>query len=177
MRRRTVNGGFALVEVVVAGSILIVLMGLCALVIHALLQAEKSGRSLLAEEATLARLGREFRRDVHEALAVDPQPDGDASVGPVTLREPEGRQVSYRVEDDALVVTRSKGDADDEPRSRTYRLPRRGTPRLAVVPGPGSRAMVRLEFADDPEKPSFHDARIEAVVGRDHRFEPGGETP
>jgi prepilin-type N-terminal cleavage/methylation domain-containing protein len=171
------RSGYTLVEMLVVIAMTTLLLGLCAGLIHTLVGVDRGGRSHLAEAESLARLARQFRADVRAAIAVAPSAGEPGRGIPLELALPEQRRVAYRVDASAVVrVVQQEGHARRQDR---FRLPRRSAARLMVERDHGA-TIVSLVF-DRELGPSgsaaLRASRIDAALGRDHRFEGGGGKP
>jgi prepilin-type N-terminal cleavage/methylation domain-containing protein len=161
--------GLSLVEMIVAMTVGAALMGIAVTTLHVLMRAETRGESRMAESASIMRLAEQFRRDVHAAIGrLD-----DAKAGTWRLDMGDGRVVEYTAGPGKVVRrqwTKERADCEE-----SFSLPeecaatitgnnhtRQPVVCLLVAPARGSLSAAR-------------ELRIEAVLGRDHRFEAMGE--
>jgi hypothetical protein len=141
-----------------------VLLGIAVSVIAVLMRVERTGREQLHQDAVTVRLAEQFRDDVHAATRLIPAEAGKKGPWQVIL-SPE-RTVTYRVLPEA--VERDETVAGKVVRHESYTLPAGWSVHLIVPakeqPPLASLIVVSLGTSKD------RDVRIDAVVGRDHRF-------
>ncbi|MBX6314322.1 MAG: hypothetical protein IRY99_15625, partial [Isosphaeraceae bacterium] len=168
MRRRR---GTSLVETMVVIATGGLVLGLCVILIQALLKLDRAGRSHLVEGMTLARLARDLRRDARAATAAEVKA-GDA--GPETrlaLTLPSGRSIEYQIQ--ARGLAREGKDDWGLPLVESYPLrPSQGS-RWSVEREEGRpRVALLLRFgASEGEPGGWRSVRMEGRLGSDHRFE------
>jgi len=123
-----------LVEVMVIITILSVVLAASTTTLAALLKLERQFRRDAEQSTMLARLGAQFRGDVHQAK--------DAAVGEdCVLTWPDGRAVRYAAGDREITREVRRGDAVEHRDS--FRLPAPAAVNLAKVEQPGG-SLVRL---------------------------------
>jgi hypothetical protein len=171
---RRVRRGMTIIELILVMSTLILVLGLCTGLIHAVLRLDRTGRSYVVETTTIGRLSRQFRGDVHAATRVRPSGGvGDLAPG-LELVLPGDRTVRYQSRDRSLVRTQQHGEVLE--RREIYTLPFCPAPQFAVETPPGQTwASLRLPRSTQPgTNPGpdrlYHELTIEAAVGRDQRF-------
>jgi hypothetical protein len=156
-----------------------VMVGLSATLIHFLLGAEREAQRAVRFNRSVARLSETFRADVHaagrvELLAAEP----DKSVL-LLAGAGGGREVRYEV--DSHHAARVESDEGRQTHQETFFFPPRSTIRFSQRP---NQTLLRLEIempsgnsSDEPQAgtdPPGHFLRrltVEALPGRDHRFE------
>ena len=197
MRKRL---GFTLMEMVVVIAVTTVLMVLAAGLLQTLFRVQQGGRERFQHHASLDRLARQFREDVHAAeglaaegaggpievgqvVQVPPRPSApDAKKTPDPLPQdpkkpprwrlglPGGRTVQYLVQDETVV--RSEREGDKPVSQETFLLP------------PGAEVEVRLRGDKRPPLAALRVSvnaeagtslpppvlLVEGVLGLDHRF-------
>ncbi len=153
------RSGYALIEVLVLISLVTVMLGLCAGIIHLLLKLDRGGRASSELAADLSRLATDFRVDAHAAVSIEK----------MTLKLPDGRTVEYLVRPGDIVRTLRQGD-----KVKHYDLYRR--PTNADVRIESSRdgattfaSLVIDRPLDGKEDSLYRDFRIEAELGQDQR--------
>ena len=170
IRAPSTHRAYALIEMVLAiGSIAIVL-GLCAGLLHVLLRLDRTGRAHLVETATIGRLARQFRQDVHAArqARIDGGPDGAANLD---LKLAGDRRIVYEARERALLRTEQQGTTVQ--RRESYTLPFCRAGRFRVRAGDGkvwvSLELVRAIASAGETSPESlrHDLQIEALTDRD----------
>ncbi len=119
VRRR----GFTIVELLMLISILSVILGISVIQIQLLMRLDQDGRARTEQSTNWERLGRQLRRDVHEARSAERFVEDDLSglrIAPGNASS--GRTIEYRVEPPRIVrVEQIKG----QPAIReTYVFPR-----------------------------------------------------
>jgi prepilin-type N-terminal cleavage/methylation domain-containing protein len=166
--------GHTLVEVLVAMFVFSSLLSLGFALLHTLLKLEDHGVAHAEAVSATWRLGRTFRSDVHRAESVDPVAAGSRAAA-ITLRGPGERVVRYQLDRGRIVrVVEERGVVES---NDAFRVPmgtagfevddEGGFERLTLV---FDRRVTRRKRGDARE------LRIEALVGLDRRFAPGG-TP
>lgn len=167
--------GFSLIEMVAAIGVISILTGLSVTLIHSLLRVERIERAALVQQNTLVRLSREFRQDVREARATEPSGDVAEPLTNIVLQSSAGDAVEYRIRNDSVVRTWRR--AEKAERTETFKLPSGATAHLMVSRKPG-QAVVSLLIdrkAGKRGEGESREFRVDARVGRDHRFEAAGE--
>jgi hypothetical protein len=152
---RRARRGYALVEIVLAIGTVAIVLGLCAGLLHVLLKLDRTGRSHVAETATIGRLARQFRQDVHAAATAKPGPRGEN----LELRLPDDHTIVYETHERAL--TRVDQEGATPRRRETYSLPSCPASGFEVSERDG-KVWVRARL-----RRGLHDLAIEAVAGRD----------
>ena len=153
--------GFSLIEMLVVITVSAALLGICTSILHLLMRSERAGRDHLHQATSAARLARQFRNDVHAAIT--PPAPGDAARPGWRFELAPGQTVVYRIEPGR--VDRTEWERQKLRRQESYDLPAGDTARIEP---PGHQrpatACLLLPQANRAE------LRVEAVVGRDHRF-------
>ena len=164
--------------VLAIGAVAIVL-GLCGGLLHVLLRLDRTGRAHLVETATIGRLARQFRKDVHAAR--EPRAGGDAGAAAnLDLALSGDRRIVYEARERALVRTEHHGATVE--RRETYTLPFCRDSRF-LVRGTDGQVWVSLELRRAIAKENEtgprslrHDLQIEALAGKDEGRLPLRET-
>jgi hypothetical protein len=162
-----------MIEVVLAVFLVSLVLGLSAGLLHVLLRLDRSGRSAAVESSTVGRLSRQFRRDVHAAVAA--RVETRRGFSELSLELDEGHSVAYRSRTHALERTERRPDAAE--RLETYRIPNGRDPRFEVRAEDGTTwVALRLMRGDDGDPGTLRpDIGIVADAGRDARFSRSGE--
>jgi hypothetical protein len=153
-------------EMVAALTIGSVLLGIAVSVLALLMRVERIGREQVHQDAVTARLAQQFRDDVHAATRLDATEAGKE--GSWRLVFAPDRTITYR----ALpqVIERDEMAAGKPVRHESYTLPAGCSARL-IVPAKGRMPLASLIVASQKTSgPKDRDVRIDAMVGRDHRF-------
>jgi type II secretory pathway component PulJ len=161
---------FTLIEMVVYISCFSVVMGLTVGVVGALIKVERANRNASTESSTLARVMLQFRRDVHAATAFSPPAVSGKTRTTIELKLPHGQKVTYRLQDAALVVIRDR--PNEGHREERVPLTAFANARFGDAEQEG-RTILSIEVDRKPVATKAANAlslRVEAVVGRDHRF-------
>ena len=155
LRRR----GVFLIEMLVTITVLMVLLGLGASLLHLVLRLDQAGRDAFDIAADQARLGQTFRQDVRQASA-EPAPD----LGPdhLALILPDDRRVDYSIRPHDLL--REVRDGAKVRQREVYRRPARSSARFERLSEAG-RPLIALIIDRRPHRAET-DSRIEAEVGR-----------
>jgi hypothetical protein len=156
-----------------------VMVGLAATTIHLLLGAEREAQRAVRFNRSVMRLSEAFRADVRAAGRVEiPVADSEKSV--LLLGDAEGgREVRYEI--DGHQATRVESDKGEQTHHDSYYFPPRSRIRFDRQ---ADRKLLQLEIempagnssdnaeirANVPEK-FLRKLKIEALPGRDHRFE------
>jgi type II secretory pathway component PulJ len=143
------RGGYALIEVVLAIGTVAIVAGLCAGMLHVLLRLDRTSRSYLVETATIGRLARQFRQDVHAARDARSHGAGDGPAAQLELVLPEDRTITYEMHAGSLQRREQHGNAAG--RHEAYRLPfcREG---FFAVQARDGQVWVQLRLRRGPEK-------------------------
>jgi type II secretory pathway pseudopilin PulG len=136
------RGGISLIEMLVVIAVAAAMVGLTVTTIHRLLGAEREATKAARSSASVARLARAFRDDLHAARDVDwPAVEEGKPATLIALFEGQ-RRIHYEV--DAHRMTRVERDSGDETRHDAYYFPPQT--RLAFERG-GEPGLVRLTIA------------------------------
>jgi type II secretory pathway component PulJ len=168
--------GFSIVEIVLVLGAVSLLLGLCSGLIHVLLRLDRVGRAHLVETATVGRLARQFRRDVHAAARVKLVARDDREGPSLELTLPDDRVVAYQPGEHELVRLQRQGVTLD--RRENYSLPFSTRPRFTIGDEEGKTwVSLRLPRGSDSAAPGLrHNLQIDALMGRDrHRSQPAGK--
>jgi hypothetical protein len=113
--------GYALVEVVLAIGAVAIVLGLSAGLLHALLRLDRAGRSHVVETATIGRLARQFRQDVHAAVEAKVDGAGNRQAPKLELICAPDRTIIYEMRARSMRRTEHRTAAID--RHETYLVP------------------------------------------------------
>jgi prepilin-type N-terminal cleavage/methylation domain-containing protein len=170
--------GYALIELMVVMTVTAIILTLSAGMIHLLLKLERSSRTASEQANDLARLGRDFRADVHASiedyttLEAVPKRFG---ANRMRLKVSENRTVEYQVRPGDILRTVREGDKVRH--FETYRRPSRTSARF-WSDGVGPRTFVLLMIdqpTDSRDNSLYRKYQIEAELGKDHRLNPRAE--
>ncbi len=183
-KRRIHCRGTSLVEMVVVLTIAAILLGLAASTIHLLLAAEREATKSSRYAASVARLTRSFRHDLHSAMRVELPPVEPSKPAILIASFPEGRDIRYEL--DQHLATRIESDSGGMPHRDVFYFAPHSQMRFERVEEEG---LVRLEIemAAGPSGARRKDATaarqpiqtlvIEAAPSRFHRFEANTREP
>jgi hypothetical protein len=133
--------GVTLIEVIVLMTAVAAMLGLSVLMLQLLMRLDADSRSRLDGAATLARLARQFRLDVHRSSDARLLPQA-AKKAPVLRIEPgPKRAIEYQVQGDDKVVRVETKEATVVGRE-TYLVPRSGAIHLMLNEQDGRRFVV-----------------------------------
>ncbi len=165
MRRR----GFTLIEMVSAITAATVLMGIAVCLLCVLMRAEGNGREHLQRNNSLDLLADRFRRDVHAAVDVPKKTRyfGDVWTFPLAP-DPAAHYVEYDARGE--FVTRKKHGLEKPDSWETYALPKGCSARIETETAADGRLVRLVITPKDASKAVGRELRIEAILGRDHRF-------
>ena len=165
-RRRS---GFALIELLVVLTVTVVMLTLCAGMIHLLLKLDRSGRTASEESSDLARLARDFRADIH---ATTDEGKVQTSEDRLTLKVDGDRTVEYQIRPRDLLRTVVEGGKPR--RFETYRRPARTSVKFWFdAAGPRPTLILMIDRPSDARDESFYrDYWIEAELGKARRLNP-----
>lgn len=174
-RRRLNHGpqsrsGWTLIEMLVSVAVIGTMAGMSAKLLTTLLHAERNGIAHVTRLATVSRLARQFRSDVHEARILDMTAAGpDQPLLKITARGE--RQIRYEVQPNGLLRIEQTAD---RPGISQELLRLAGSQfRLIEAAGPPRVLTLVLEtpdlFATRPALPASpsRELHIDAIVGRD----------
>jgi type II secretory pathway pseudopilin PulG len=130
--------GYSLIEMLAVIICLTMLLGVGTATLQGLVRLDRSARAVREENRIVDRLAQTFRADVHRAYQRGAGPDQT-----LVLRLRPDETVEYRADGASVLVTRRRGD--EPPRTERFRLPSRGSPRLAWVEYDG-RTFARLQW-------------------------------
>lgn len=174
--------GASLIEVVIVIGVSSVLLTAGVGTLHLLMRADRLGQSAAQNRAALSRLSRVFRQDVHAARDVSLTPADPDEPSRLELTIGEGETVAYAVEDHVIQRTARNEEEEDQQHRDTFRFPVRSTLNFEREESPD---VVRLTirqpvFSGDRKQASGttiaqRTVRLEAVLGRDHRYEKAAE--
>ncbi len=158
--------GMALVEMLVVITLMGVMLGLSAGLIHLLLKLDRGGRTSSELAADMTRLAADFRQDVHEASSTE---NDLKSLEKMSMKLSGDRTVDYLVKPIEIVRTVRHGGKVKH--HDLYRRPVNASVRIEV------RREASVPFAtlvidrplDGVENSQYVDLRIEAEIGRDRR--------
>jgi hypothetical protein len=165
---KTPRRGYALMELLIVITALMIMLGLGVGLIHALLKLDRAGRAHLTEVTTRGRLARRFREDVRAASRVEATRDQSGRAVTLHLEHPDGPPVAYRAEPRRVVREQPGEDKESQTRREVYRLRGPGSPRFDV----GDDGFIGLllpdasSFAPADDRREF---RIDARIGKDPR--------
>ena len=167
--------GFSLVEVLVAVTVGSVLLAVAVGLLYALIEMDRTSREHLRLRIAAARLGDQFRRDVHAAVRLTGPQEGAAGNGAEAtaaweLDLPPDRAVEYRLEEASLLRTERAGG--EVVRREWFRLPPHAVASIERS-GEQGHPIVSLRITPDlksPEAPAWRPVRIDAALATDHRF-------
>ncbi len=167
---RSTRRGYALIEMVLAIGAVGIVLGMCGGLLHVLLRLDRAGRDHLVETATIGRLARQFRSDVHASTEARAGGDAGAAAN-LDLKLPEDRKIVYEAREREVVRTVHHGATVEK--REAYRLPFSRNGRF-LVRNTDSQVWVSLELRRGTAKESEtgpgslrHDLQIEAVAGKD----------
>ena len=132
------RAGVSLIEMMVVMSVAAVMVGMAVTTIHLLLGAEHDATKAVRWSASVSRLARSFRDDVHAARSIEmpaPEPGKPA----VLVATTDTRRIRYEL--DAHRAVRIEAEGTDESHCDVYYFPPRS--RLEFT-RPGDRGLVRL---------------------------------
>ncbi|TWU12695.1 hypothetical protein CA54_15200 [Symmachiella macrocystis] len=169
--------GISLIEmiVVIGASSIILLVG--AGMLHTLMRSERVATESLVHATNHARLAAQFRDDIHAATTVSIQGEPGAD-DVLQITNPNAAEILYSQQGRLLV--RRETEATHPPRHEQFRLPVDVRIRFAINDsGPHKIADLSWNFVDDDSmtsaeratRPPLNPLKIEAIIGKDHRFQ------
>jgi prepilin-type N-terminal cleavage/methylation domain-containing protein len=178
MKRR---GGFTLIELLIVITLLGVILPLAGRMIYLLLRAQAASAEALTDSVTLTRFSQTFRRDVHAASGVAKSPGESSAQSTLALKVQSPMAVTYEF-NPAGTVSRTVSTGSSIARREQFRI-RRARIRFEVSKDGREIAAIQeplLIGGASPGESTLTPStiRVEAVLGRDHRFEsPSLEPP
>lgn len=105
---RTSRGGarraaFTLIELIVVLTGCSVVLGLTTSLLHQAMRSHRQSQEFIASERNAQRLARQFRLDVHSALAAAVEPPDTKDVPLLRLELPAGGTIDYQRQSDRIV--------------------------------------------------------------------------
>ncbi len=181
MRRRTftqpasvfpARRGVFLIEMMITIAVGSVVLGLGMGMLHLMLQTDKTLADSLWRGQTVSQLSQVFRGDVHAAREVKTEADQETAL---TLALGKNHRVRYSLE--KSLILRTETQADKTLRTERFRFPE-GTKISFNVDNPARVALViatpnphTMKTNRSQNSVPLRELKIEAVPGRDHRFE------
>jgi prepilin-type N-terminal cleavage/methylation domain-containing protein len=157
--------GFTLIEILVATTVATIVLATAVALLHTLLRADAANRDAMQRSAAVNRLSGQFRDDVHAAVRIAASsPDWQFDL-------PGGRSVVYQVTADSIVRTEKAGQAVAGRES--FSLPPKAAAWIETATRDGVIlvSLLVVPAADDSaQPPSAAPLRIDAILGREHRF-------
>jgi len=167
MKRRR---GYSLMELLVVMTMSSVMLSVTVVLFTLLFRIERSGRDHVRHSAVLGRLADQFRRDVHAT------PVGGVSVGETVQFSPApDRTITYGTPHGAVIrIERVGSDLvnSEVARRESFVLPSSCSASIESPPdakGPTVTLSIAPRTDSQPRKPG-RTLRIDALLGRDHRF-------
>ncbi len=160
--------GYSLIELIVVMTVGATLVGIAVTLLGTLLQADRAVRSHHEQNAMLDRLAERFRRDAHAAEgppAVEKNAEGEPAWRFVL---PDGHDVWYVLSSAEVVREERNGKAIV--RQESYLLPEDCVVAVAVADSAVPSIVSLLIAPADVSLRPGHEIRIDAALGRDHRF-------
>jgi hypothetical protein len=160
--------GFTLIEMVAIITISAALAGIAVVLLQVLLTGQRAAKAAQEHAAIFRRLADDFRRDVHAAREAEP---GESAL---TLRGfspgSGGRRVRYEIH--ANEVLRCEEGENGPDRRESYFLPKTCSAAFRQKTELSAQviALTPVPPAESPPE-AFPTTSVEAVLGRDHRFE------
>jgi hypothetical protein len=172
--------GVSLIETTLAVTLAMVMLGLAVYTMHLLMHSERQLKKADWQAESLLRLSTLYRRDAHSALKVELQESNDGDV--ITFMQPAKRNVVYKTAGGRIVrTTEFSGkvqhrDAFVVPNESLAQFQYDRNSKVTTIRirnQPSARGSSSEEpVAITPEFGPDRVVRIEAIVGRDHRFMP-----
>ena len=167
--RPQLRSGWTLIEMMVSIAVIGVMTGMSVKLLTTLLNAERNGIAHVTRLATISRLSRQFRADVHAAQTLEMN-QADQTQPLVKIVATGGRQIRYEVQPTGLLRTEQSA-AQPVIGKELMRL--KGS-RFRVVDTPGPPRVLTLvvetpdPFAARPALPASpsRELHIDAIVGR-----------
>ena len=154
--------GYSLIEMVAVMTVGSLIFGVSVAALLMLLGTEHTGRQQMQQRASLARLAKQFREDVHAAVREMPRPEAGAACW--SFEMPGGKAVEYNY--GAGGIERIETSGEKVERRETYTLPAGAMVNIARAKeaSPATVTLVVRQAEGDRE------LCISAVLGKDHRF-------
>jgi hypothetical protein len=164
-RRRS---GWSLIEACAAMFLGSTIFGIAVQLLFVTMHSVDSARDRVASAGAMARLAERFRSDIHAAREVVPEPVGKPARWIVKLSADE--RIEYENRDGALHWTKYRRDAVGG--RDIFALPPGAELRLELEPkqNPSFASLLLNRGAEAAGESAERVLRIDARVGRDHRF-------
>lgn len=168
----SVRQGFTLIELMVTMILVTAMTGVAVKLLATLMRSERNGVEHVTRLATVSRLSRQFRADVHAATELQLSAD-DPAQPLLRMTCEDQRQIQYAVQPQGLLRTEQR---PGQPMI-TKDLLRLKNTRFKIVESAAPPRLLTLTietpdvFATDPQQPvgKSRELHIEAIVGRDFR--------
>jgi prepilin-type N-terminal cleavage/methylation domain-containing protein len=165
--------GFTLIELIVALSLLATILPLAGGTVYLLLRAQTASADSLADAMILSRFANKFHADVHAAQSAYLDSDGSRIERPLVFKLEPRRTIMYAEGPDGAIVRTVRNDRGIE-RREEFRLAGTRT-RFELSADRSTVTAVHKPRAVAASKTTavagqLSAIRIEAVIGRDHRF-------
>lgn len=163
--------GWTLIEMLVTIAVMATMTGIAVKILTTLLRSERLGIEHVTRLATVSRLSRQFRADIH--AATDLKLSADKQQPLVRITTADQRQIQYEIQPQGLFRTEQR---PAQPLAAKDLLRLQGT-RWRIVESPGPPRLLTLvietpdSFAVERQQPTgaAREMHIEAIVGRDYR--------
>ena len=167
-QHRTSRGGWTLIEMLVTISVMGTLTGVAVKTLSAMLQSEFRGVEHVARLATVSKMARQFRTDIHAASKFELANVPNKPLLLISVNET--RQIQYEIQPAGLLRTEQRGS--QSPIRELWRL-KQTRFQLEETAGP-TRFLTLVVGTLDPHPSqgssptaTLKELRIDAIVGRD----------
>jgi len=160
----------SLIELMVVISVAFTMLAVAANSMHLLLDVERTSTASVVGTTNFSRLANLFRDDVHAGRSVSLIPEQNEQVSTLEIQMSDVQKTVYSIQDDRVV--REVRHSQEVKHSDQFSLPA-GT-NIFKVDGPNVSFVHRRNYSDSKRAQSStatsREIRVDAVVGRDHRF-------
>ena len=170
---RAARRGLSLIEMLVVITASAMIIGLIVGMIQMLIRADRAARDHLVRSAAVNQLSRSLTQQVRAAVKADcVQRDETATL---QLKLGDDADVEFQSRTDTVI--RTDREAGHVRRQEKYALPARSEARFEIRSDDGSTTvcLVVTQRTSQPDQGPSREYRVEATLGRDHRFVPRGD--
>ncbi len=166
------RGGWTLIEMLITLTVMGSVTGIAVKTLGSMLRSERNGIEHVARLATISRLARQFRSDIHAAGTIEIN-SSEPTRPLLLITVKDSHQIQYAIESFGLLRTERR--PNQSPKSEPWRL---NHTRFECVESTGPPRILTLVVATLDASPTpgttpaaaLKELRIVAVIGRDRDY-------
>jgi type II secretory pathway pseudopilin PulG len=161
--------GWTLLEAIAALTVGSTVFGIAVQLLALTMHAAEGARDQATSAGATTRLAERFRADVHASQEIV-VPQSKDNVARWTVKLSANERIEYELHDGSLQWTKYVGGAVQA--RDAFALPQDTSPRLELEPKekPVIASLLLKRGAESGDESAEHTVRIDARIGRDHRF-------